>query len=157
MSILCIDSIGQTITPNVIISAGGEYKDENTQVIWTLGDFLTSTLSKNELSITQGFLQTYFNITDVFTIEKESDIKINVFPNPVIDFLNIRIEDNSKHQLKWELINQTGMVIKRNNNSINLNEYKIDFTEYNSGIYFIRTYNSNGNYFKVFKIVYLKQ
>ncbi len=146
---------GQTITPNVLISAGDEFKNSFAQISWTLGDFQTTTYSKNDLTLTQGFLQSNFNITGVLNIEKTSDINIKVYPNPVKDILNIQIQSNSNSIIQWELINQSGKMLKTGNNSEDLTNSQINFSSFNNGIYFIRTYKKDGSYVKVFKVVYL--
>jgi len=147
--------ISQVVTPEVIISASGEFENGGVQVIWTLGDFQTTTFSKSDLSLTQGFLQSNFTITGILNMTESTDIKIKVFPNPVRDILNIQVKSNNNSNIQWELINQAGKTIKTGDNSSNLNNSKIDFSSYNNGVYFIRTFKKDGSYMKVFKVVYL--
>ncbi len=147
---------GQTISTDVIVSAGGEFKNTNAQISWTLGDFQTATFSENSVVLTQGFLQSNLTITGILDMEESQDIKIKVFPNPVKDILNIEIQSSENSVIQWELINQTGKIIKAGNNSQNLSHSQIRFSSYNYGVYFIRTFKKDGSYMKVFKVVYVK-
>ncbi|MEN8121836.1 MAG: T9SS type A sorting domain-containing protein [Bacteroidota bacterium] len=146
----------QTNTPDVIISAGSDFQRNGyAHIAWTLGDFQTATYSKNGLTLTQGFLQSNFNITGIYQFEEISEISIKVFPNPVKDILNIQIQSKQNLEIRWELINQSGRVIKTSNSFNNSNNYQINFSSFENGVYFIRTFNKAGSYIKIFKVVYL--
>lgn len=145
----------QTHTPNVTVSSGGDFKLIGyAQISWTLGDFQTETYSKNELILTQGFLQSNLYVEDPVSFEEIDDVEIKVFPNPVKDILNIQINTEGNQKILWELINQNGSVIETSK-QYNSKNSKINFTSYKSGIYFVRTFSKNGGYLKVFKVVYL--
>ncbi len=147
----------QTITPNAMVSSAVEYTDSiaDIQISWTLGDFQTDTYTKDQLTVTQGFLQSNFNITSVVKFEDFSNIELKVFPNPVVDILNIQVKSENKQEIVWELINQYGSIIKTSREYQNNQKYQINFTSFESGIYFIRTFSKDGAYVKIFKIVYL--
>jgi len=156
--ILCITPLlcfSQTNTPQVFVSAGGDFKDSYAQISWTLGDFQTETYFENDLLLTQGFLQSNFHITGIFNPEKTSDFKIKVFPNPVKDILNIQIQSKKPVSIKWELINQVGKIIETSNSFNNSNNSHINFSSFENGVYFIRTYKKDGSYIEIFKVVYL--
>lgn len=152
ISILCFS---QTNRPDVLVSAGGGFTNEQIQISWTLGDFQTATYTNNDLILTQGFLQSNFNITGVFNLEETSDIKIKVFPNPVKDILNIQIQSKENLSIRWELINQSGKIIETSHSFNNSKNSQINFLSFENGIYFIRTFNKDGSYIKIFKVVYL--
>ena len=147
----------QTNTPEVIVSTGGQFANTHAQISWTLGDFQTTTYTNTDqnLILTQGFLQSKFDIADVINIEESNDIKIKVFPNPVKNILNIQIQSKENQDIRWELITQSGKIIETSHSYNQNNDCQINFSSFENGIYFIRTYTKDGSYLKVFKVVYL--
>jgi len=142
---------GQILSPEVILSSGGEFANSEAQISWTLGDFQTTTYVKEQLVLTQGFLQNDIKITSVLELDNSNNIKLNVFPNPVTNLLNIHVLSSDNKQISWQLINQNGAVIKYDD--ITDNNTEIDFSSFQSGIYFLRTFSKESNYFKIYKIV----
>jgi len=147
----------QTNTPEVIVSTGGQFANTHAQISWTLGDFQTTTYTNSDqnLILTQGFLQSKFDIADVINLEESTDIKIKVFPNPVKDILNIQIQSKENQSIRWELITQSGKIIETSQSFNNSKDSQVNFSSFENGIYFIRTYTKDGSYIKVFKVVYL--
>lgn len=153
LPILCFS---QTNKPNAFISAGTDFQRNGyAHMAWTLGDFQTATYSENGIILTQGFLQSNFNITSIYEFEETSEIKIKVFPNPVKDILNIQIQSKQNLDIRWELINQGGKIIETSHSFNNTKNYQINFSSFENGVYFVRTFNKAGSYIKVFKVVYL--
>jgi hypothetical protein len=69
---------------------------------------------------------------------KEPQSKIeNVYPNPVIDILNIRFDDE-KNVDRIQLMNAEGKMIFDKNIESRINSYLIDMKDYASGIYVLR-------------------
>lgn len=50
---------GQTISPEVIASAGDYFENGNGSLSWTLGELATETYSNGNITLTQGFQQSY--------------------------------------------------------------------------------------------------
>ena len=143
-----------TNTPDVIISGGGEFINGHAQVLWTIGDFQTKTQEKEYLLLTQGFLQSDLTVTGTINFQEVSEIEIKVFPNPVTDILNIQLKSSDNQPVFWELYNQSGQKVK-SSTILNNENIQVDFSPYENGAYFIRTFTSDGLYLKIFKLVHL--
>jgi hypothetical protein len=75
-------------------------------------------------------------VNDCAGIE-ENENAFAVYPNPVIDVLSVTSENNTPIQ-SLEITDLTGKIIKTSATNT------IDFSELNSGSYFIRIYHENG-------------
>ncbi len=82
---------GQSITPEVVATAGNHFSNGTTQLSWTLGEVMINTYSSSGNMLTQGFHQTQLTVTD---IEESNQLSfdVNVYPNPTTEILNISIE-----------------------------------------------------------------
>jgi hypothetical protein len=72
-----------------------------------------------------------------------------VFPNPVKDKINIRIENMSGNEISIEVINSLGQVII--GQFAIVGKMAFDFSELKTGLYFLRLSNSNAQ--QTFKII----
>ncbi len=89
---LCLSTVyAQKITPSVIANAGAVMKTNSVSLEWTLGEVATETKTGGNLIVTQGFHQANLGIT---SNQDYSIDGLNVYPNPVINSLNI-INQNS--------------------------------------------------------------
>lgn len=85
---LALISDAQILAPTVVNSAGGIAQNSSINVEWSLGELAVNSLASPSNLLTQGFLQpivTIVGITDLFESEQ-----LAVFPNPVVDWLNIQ-------------------------------------------------------------------
>ncbi len=73
---------------------------------------------------------------------------VQVFPNPAKDILEIELPEN-KEIKNWTVFDINGQIIKKENNQNN----KINISEINSGIYYIKIINSEN---KIFIIKFIK-
>ncbi len=76
-------------------------------------------------------------------IEYKPNQTINIFPNPVDDYLNIIITSKSTINLYLSIHNLLGVSLI--NNLINNDENKIDISLFNEGIYILKIIDSDGN------------
>ncbi len=86
----------QSISPEVISSAGDYFINGSNALSWTLGEPAIGTYSNTNNFLTQGFQQSYYSVTSLAE-NKLEQIHINVFPNPVGDYLNISIKPEGKN------------------------------------------------------------
>lgn len=94
--ILCFAlSSAQSLTPEVVSTAGSTLSDGTHSLTWTLGEPLTSTLSTTN-TLTQGFQQGAINITAI-AVETKNVITINVYPNPAIDIVQLQFSERVKN------------------------------------------------------------
>jgi hypothetical protein len=142
---------GQILSPETILSSGGEFANTAAQISWTLGDFQTTTYVKDQLVITQGFLQSEIKITSIINIDNSGNIELKVFPNPVTNYLTLKVVSHDNKKISWLLINQNGKIIKYND--IYNKNAEIDFSSYKNGVYYLKTFSKDGSFIKIFKII----
>lgn len=83
----------QSISSSVISNSGENFIGYNASLNWTLGESVTDVLTFGDYIHTQGFHQTYLvNINILGDLFKSS---ISVYPNPVKDFVYIKMEDDA--------------------------------------------------------------
>ncbi|MCD7973834.1 MAG: T9SS type A sorting domain-containing protein [Candidatus Azobacteroides sp.] len=108
--------------------------NEQSGVIWTIGDIIITPLNGNHETVflTQGFLQPeYKSVTDIATIY-ENDRRLNVYPNPVVDILNIKLK---RAPFSWEIYDSLGKLI--NNGKSVFSETTLDFSNHPKGYYIL--------------------
>ena len=148
---LCIWKLdAQIIFPSVMGSFGGSTNNDNFSLTWTSGEPFFTTVSQNDIVITQGFNQTLVVTGESTTyVNLLSDYQISVFPNPTYDFLNVTLQSEKPILITLQLIDMQGKVLLK----LDTRNYSetIDFSKYPSGSYLLRISNSKQE-FKSFKI-----
>jgi len=83
---------------------------------------------------------------------KTNESIVNIYPNPVVDVLNITIDAIEMKTLKHiKLFNIEGALIKDLAINNKVNNYKIDMLNYQAGIYLLEI--RNGDKFETFKVI----
>ncbi len=82
---LCLSA--QSISPQVVSSAGNHFSNGTHQISFTLGEPVIATQSNSGTTLTQGFHQSKLSVISIAELVSESGIK--VYPNPVVQNLNI--------------------------------------------------------------------
>lgn len=85
--------------------------------------------------------------TDCFSVSMENVIKrttseVSIYPNPVGDFINLQIKDNNILKPELKIFDITGNLIKRDYLKPFADEYSLDISSLNSGMYFIKIVSS---------------
>lgn len=84
-----------------------------------------------------------YNLTNVF--EKETDNKIEIYPNPTSQFLNINLPEPSLSS-ELTIIDQQGNIIESlslNYEPLQSDQYRLDVSQYPTGLYFVRIRTNN--------------
>lgn len=140
----------QSISPQVIASAGTHYTGSNAQLSWTIGEPVITTISNGNNTITQGFHQTLLNVTSV---EEQSlaGVNVTVFPNPTSDVLNINLTNNLKN-LQMDLFDMTGKLLQARGIGASEGNVQINMTEYARANYLLRVYSADGSVNYTYKV-----
>ena len=141
--------ITNCISQEVIASSAGYSETASLSLSWTIGENFTETFSNNDIILTQGFNQGNIIITDISEMVFP-EITIAVYPNPVKEYINIRMDTKSTDNLKAEIFSMSGM--KLLSESINSNNTGIDIQRLPASDYILRLSNSD-QVLKSFKIV----
>lgn len=141
---------GQSISPQVIASAGTHYVGSNAQLSWTIGEPVITTVSNGSNIITQGFHQTLLNVTSV---EEQciAGVNVSVFPNPTSDVLNINLVNNLK-DLQMDLFDMTGKLLQARKIGAAEGNVQISMLEYARANYLLRVYSADGSVNYAYKV-----
>ena len=71
----------------------------------------------------------------------ENQIISSIFPNPVQSELTVVTNENTDH---YELLNALGQVVFNGTISNNSRQFKLNVSDLENGIYFLRLYKGNG-------------
>lgn len=149
----CVQLNAQSFTPFVIATAGHESENPDGSLVWTLGELSIQTLEGEKGILTQGFHQPDYKIIPLGNTEV-SDLSINVFPNPVIDNLQIATSASANKSYGYQLFNVQGQLILEKSD-IQL-PYSISGFDLSQGTYVLRVYEgSQPDEYAIFKILKL--
>ncbi len=133
-------TIAQSVSPEVIASAGAHFAIPTIQMSWTLGEPITQTFSNGSATLTQGFQQSNISLVSVENLDPL--IEIRAYPNPISDFLTIELSDNALNS-EMQLIDATGKVVLLGR--VTAPKFILDFTAYSKGTYYLNFKNENGS------------
>jgi len=139
----------QLINQSVMISGGDNYKQQNIEFSWTMGEVVTETHENTNIIFNQGFQQ---------QTEKSTFVGINpihamsymVYPNPASEYIIIkRISTDSN--LKFCIYSLQGILLR--NGVITENETRVSLEGINAGILLIKLIDSDIIQPQTFKIL----
>lgn len=146
--ILSSNLSGQKIEPRLITSSGAYSTSGDLNVHWSLGELAVST-HKGGLVLTEGFFQNFEAIT-TSVFEKDLNVALKVFPNPVTVELHIQHDSQEKlHAVVYDILGQIVMQIDQINRYHLLNVFPLP-----SGQYQLKVQDKNGAY-SIYKFIKL--
>ena len=135
--LFCVSLINaQSISAELISSAGNHYQDENIQVSWSIGEPIIATLAEGDVILTQGFHQDRYTIQTLIE-DLSSNFKVKIYPNPTTDFINVNFTENSsssKLQIKLYDFNGKMLLVK----DVNTDSEKIDMSRFANSTYILK-------------------
>ena len=140
----------QSISPQVIASAGTHYSNGSAQLSWTIGEPVITTVSNGNNIITQGFHQTLLTVTSV---EEQSvaGMNVTVYPNPTSDLLNINFVNNLK-DLQMDLFDMSGKLLQARKVGAVESNVQISMSDYARANYLLRVYSIDGSVNYTYKV-----
>ena len=132
-----------------VVSGGNYYENSMGSTSWTLGEIITETFRSDEVILTQGFQQPGLTVTSIDE-HPELDFKITAFPNPVKDYLNIKLDTDTFERLSYELFDSKGNILLQKRFTSNL--ANISLQNLDPAVYFLRIIHDK-KVLKTFKIV----
>ncbi len=151
--ILLFYSFNQSaFSQELISSSGSEFKNEQLQMSWSLGETIIETFENSNLKLSQGFLQSNLKITAIEEIPG-IDFSLNVFPNPVVDYLTLKTNHNQVNKLRYLLYDSRGRLLKQSD--VLSEETKIPMHTYVPASYYLKIVEDKTQ-LKTFKIVKTK-
>lgn len=144
-------SNAQSVSPDVIGSAGDVYANGSGQIQWTLGEVMTETFLSPSNMLTQGFHQP-FDLSSGIS-EPGRDNIADVYPNPATDAVTIHF-NTLKGKLNLSLLDVTGKVLQSQDVTAGaFNTQELSVKEYADGMYFLRISCTESNYNQTIRVI----
>ena len=101
----------------------------------------------------QGFSQSSGDAQPSFSEKELKEVKtsVDLYPNPVTEFLYINIESDNLHNVEFEIFNIIGNSVKIEVEKVNQNNYKIPVRTLSSGYYLLIISDEKAKYNQAFK------
>lgn len=139
----------QSITPQVVASAGEHFSSGTSQLSWTLGETVIETVDDGTNIITQGFHQTQLTVTAI--TEREIDQYINVFPNPTSGELTIQFEENNSQQF-IQLYDMNGKLLMEESISGQEQQTILQLNHFANAVYLLNINSKDGKHTSSYRI-----
>jgi hypothetical protein len=140
----------QSVTPDVIASAGDFFSNAGGSISWTLGEPMGETYQQTGNMVTQGFQQPWdFGMF----ITGGDPVNAEVYPNPTADVVNLEFGDKTSGQYIIEVYNTLGQQLRSTTfNATPSSRTTISLLDYSDGIYFITVRKADGTENSTFRI-----
>lgn len=126
-------SLAQSLTPEVLTTAGETYTNSNIKLSWTLGEGMTESYTGATVILTQGFQQPALTATSIKTPQNQFG-EIKVYPNPTSQSLFIERERGQR--LDVQLMDMKGSLIM--SESLHTLRGKLDVSSISRGVYLLK-------------------
>jgi hypothetical protein len=139
-------------------AAGGEASGSGGSVSYSVGQVVYSTVSGSSGSSNQGIQQPYEIVVETALDEaKGIELKVLAYPNPVQDFLVLKIGNNlisdrnsALNDLSYQLYDMNGSLLKRA--GVTASETRISMNRFIPAFYFLKVLRGERE-IKTFKII----
>ena len=145
----------QSISPDVVASAGDYFTNGTISVSWTLGEVATETIGNGTYTLTQGFQQPNY-LVDAVPKYLNPKFEVTLFPNPVMDMAKLTIKGNENFDLQVNLYDAIGRELFTSKVTAGVSEKDIDMSSYRAGIYFVKISQTNGEGLKTIQVAKVK-
>lgn len=128
--------ICQSITPDLISTAGNHFENSSGRISWSIGECITQTYSKNGFILTQGFHQSEPGYW-VYVENSETLNDLKYYPNPFNDQLTIELFNKDK-SYQVSIIDCLGRTMLKLTNTKQIQT--VSCPELNKGMYILKLY-----------------
>ena len=133
--------------PDVISSGGNYAQSSNVQISYTIGQAVYAAGQGSSVSVTQGFQQPEYIITEVNNNDNTLDVKL--YPNPTLNDVVVDFYGNFSGTYTAKIYDLSGKMLSQTN--ITSNSQKLNLRNYPAGNYLIKI--TQGNKQKTFKVI----
>lgn len=143
-----------TISRQVIATAGGDTTVNGVSVSWTLGEVAIETIANEDSTVilTQGFQQGEYVITSVGEALSD-EFEINIYPNPATEYIIVDLKSNEIKSTVVEIYNMEGKLVYNSKFEKASGENRISLSTMNANQYILRVLDTSGNVLQTFKLI----
>jgi hypothetical protein len=148
----CANGFSQQLSHQVLVPAAGLATAGVINYSQTIGETAVEIISNSGFVLTQGFQQPGIQI---LTVPQPEGNGVDVYPNPVTDFINVKLYGDVARKFRIEVINITGMVVNSMTMDFSDKYYyieQIEAAKLKYGFYFVRVTSDDGTINRIFKI-----
>jgi hypothetical protein len=144
--------LAQQLTNQVLLPCAGLATAGVLNYSQSIGETAVEMFSSSGFVLTQGFQQPRFKIVDAAVPDGTG---VEVYPNPAIDFINVKLFGDKARKLKIELISFNGSITSTIDLDF-LSKYyiiqQIEISDLKIGFYFVRVSSDDRVINRIFKI-----
>ena len=138
-------TFSQEIQREVISSQGESVElDSGVYVTQTIGQHSVASYSIDNLTVQQGYQQSFWN--SLINSNEEFNVDINFYPNPTIDYVNFNFSNLESSDLNVLVFDYAGRVLITTKIDIENYKTKLDLSSLPSGSYLIYLNTNKFNY-----------
>lgn len=142
-----INASAQQTSPEIISTAGNYDSNTNNAISWTIGELIIETENNSSNTLTQGFHQNNYIITDFE--DSDLDYQISVFPNPTTNHIFVKMNKEENFQVYLYDLNGKLLYHSKNENQT----AQIDMSIFAKASYILSLYNTENQFIKSYKII----
>ena len=139
----------QSLSPEVISTAGGKMQAGSIQLAWTLGETAVARWNTPRGMVTEGFHQPILEVT---LLPEYTAPTVRIAPNPVQSTLNVQLQEQNKQLLFANLVDVKGRIVIQRT-TLQLGNTEMDLSNLPAGLYFLNVMPQQGKPIEVFKVV----
>lgn len=134
--LLSIDSYCKNNSSELITTAGGIFKTNQIELSWSIGEVVLESFTNPYNLFLQGFQQPlqrpYTGLVEL------PESPISVYPNPMINFFNIYVENKSNSIISFTIYDIQGKIIMKKDNFEVKNS--VDVQQLVNGLYLLKLF-----------------
>ena len=142
---------GQTISPEVLGSAGDEGTAGTTTVAWTIGEPLVETIASGSNQISQGFHQPRYVLVGLAPLGPLG-LEVDVYPNPAENHVYFEFTRENELPLAVDLVDMSGKVLQTRHSELQAERLSFDLSQVALGNYFLRLRVQGNSEVKAYKV-----
>jgi hypothetical protein len=148
---LLVTGITDLQAQETIPASGGDANGVGGSVSYTVGQLVYTSITGTENSMEQGVQQPY-EISVIIGIDEGNVdyIEFNVYPNPVTDYLQLKVSEDRFENLSYQLYRSDGKLLQ--NKEIQSKETSVSMKDLTPGTYILKL-AENRKAIKTFKII----
>ncbi len=148
---LLVTGITELQAQETIPAAGSDAYGNGGSTSYTVGQLVYTTITGTENSMEQGVQQPY-EISVIIGIDEGNVdyIEFNVYPNPVTDYLQLKVSEGRFENLSYQLYRSDGKLLQ--NKEIQSKETSVSMKDLTPGTYILKL-AENRKAIKTFKII----
>lgn len=138
-----------SIKKSSIDSGGTSVTSGDISMTYTIGEIAVREIRNNTIHISEGFLSAKHQIA--LGVKNFSPLEeVKIFPNPTVNFVNIHLPSQSNYDI---VVTSIKGVKLTKYSLVNTNEYSLNMSGYQNGVYLILITDILNHSSKIYKIV----